>query len=787
MQRRSAQFWPLRLTTLGLAHLAVIALSSLASAADTAVDRVKPAIELKAQPFDLQYVRLLPGPFYHAMELDEKYLLALEVDRLLHNFRINAGIPSPARPLGGWEEPKVELRGHFTGHYLSACALMFASTGDPRFKAKGDQVVAGLSECQRKLGSGYLSAFPESFIERVEQRKRVWAPWYTLHKIVAGLLDMHEYCGNDQALDVARKFAAWVKSRADRLSDAQMQGMLSNEHGGMNEALANLYARTGDADALKLAERFNHLAVIRPASERRDTLTGLHANTQIPKFIGTAREYELTGKDWLQTASRFFWDTVVKERSYVIGGHSNGEMFSPKEKLSQALGPNTTETCNTYNMLKLTRHLFEWNPRAEYADYYERALYNHILASQNPETGMMCYYVPLRSGSRKVYNGFDDAFWCCTGTGVENHAKYGDSIYFHDAGKTLFVNLFIASELDWKGKRVKVRQETRFPDEQQTKLVVTCEQPVELAVELRHPSWAGEGFAVRLNGAEVKIASHPGDYEVLDRTWQSGDTVEVALPFRVHTEGFRDNPMRLAFVYGPLVLCAAVDMHHPLPAIVSQPDRLLASLHPSRDRPATFTGSPGVFRVPGETATPNITLEPFYKMHSNRHYVVYWDVFSPEKWKEKEAEYAAELTRHKELDALTVDSVNPGQEQDERDHKFEGERTEAGDFGNRRWRHADDGGYFRYVLKVQPEQPQELCVTYWGGDSGRRVFDILVDGKKLATERLQNKHPDRFFDQTYGLPEDLLHGKSHITVTFQAHTRQMAGGVFGVRILRATK
>jgi DUF1680 family protein len=530
-----------------------VATTPAAKADGSPRDQVKPVVSLKAIPFALEDVRLLPGPFRHAMELDQNYLLALDVDRLLHTFRVNAGLPTSARPLGGWEEPKVELRGHFTGHYLSACALMFASTGDPRYKERGGQVVAGLAECQRKLGSGYLSAFPEEFIDRVENRRRVWAPWYTLHKILAGLLDMYEYCGNAEALDVARKFGDWVEKRTGRLNDERMQAMLGNEHGGMNEALANLYALTGDARYLKLADRFNHKAVLDPAARRTDTLTGLHANTQIPKFIGTARQYELTGKDSFKTASDFFWNTVVKERSYVIGGHSNGEMFSPKERLSRALGPNTTETCNTYNMLKLTRHLFEWDPRVEYADYYERALYNHILASQNPETGMMCYYVPLRSGSRKVYNGFDDGFWCCTGTGVENHAKYGDSIYFHDGDRTLYVNLFIASDLSWKAKGVHLRQETAYPDEQGSKLVLTCTQPVHLVLKIRHPSWAAEGFALKINGVDAGTGSKAGDFATLERTWQSGNAVEVALPFRLRTEGFADNPHRLAFLHGPLV------------------------------------------------------------------------------------------------------------------------------------------------------------------------------------------------------------------------------------------
>lgn len=278
-------------------------------------------VALKAVPFALTDVRLLDGPFQHAMELDRQYLLSLEPARLLHTFRLNAGLPSTAEPFGGWEEPKGELRGHFVGHYLSACALMYASTGDARVKEAADKVVAGLAECQKKIGTGYLSAFPEEFFDRVEAQKPVWAPYYTLHKIYAGLLDMYVHCGNQQALDTCKKFADWVIARNARLSDEQMQKMLGNEHGGMNEVLANLYGLTGEAKYLAIAQRFNHMAVLGPAAQRQDKLTGLHANTQIPKFVGTAREYELTGQEWYKTASVFFWNTVVYERSYVIGGH----------------------------------------------------------------------------------------------------------------------------------------------------------------------------------------------------------------------------------------------------------------------------------------------------------------------------------------------------------------------------------------------------------------------------------------------------------------------------------
>ncbi|MFO1497528.1 MAG: glycoside hydrolase family 127 protein [Verrucomicrobiota bacterium] len=605
---------------------------------------VPPVVPPKVVPFDLTEVRLLEGPFQHAMEMDQRYLLSLDTDRLLHNFRINAGLPSSAEPLGGWEKPDCELRGHFVGHYLSACALMYASTGDELLKKKGDAVVAGLAECQQKLGTGYLSAFPETYFDRVEAQKQVWAPYYTLHKLYAGLLDMAVYVQNRQTLEVCKRFADWVIARNAKLSDEQMQMMLGNEHGGMNEALANLYALTGQEKYLKIAQRFNHMAVLGPASRREDKLTGLHANTQIPKFIGTARQYELTGQDWLKTASQFFWETVVNERSYVIGGHSDGEAFTPKETLSQALGPNTTETCNTYNMLKLTQHLFEWEPNARYADYYERALYNHILASQNPADGMTCYYVPLRSGSRKQYSTPTGAFWCCTGTGIENHAKYGEDIYFHNAGKDLYLNLFIASELHWKEKGLKLRQETRFPEEGASKLLFSCGAPVELTLHLRHPHWAVAGFEVRVNGRKQWLVSQPGEYAILTRTWQTGDVVELSMPFSLRTESFRDNPRRFAVLNGPLVLSAEIDSTKPVPAVVGSPAQFVASLKPLADKSNTFVGADPAVRIAADPAPAKVTLEPFYQMQGDRHYVVYWDSLTDAEWQTRDAATQATVT-----------------------------------------------------------------------------------------------------------------------------------------------
>lgn len=765
--------------------------------------KVQPVVPLKVHSFALEDVRLLDGPFKHAMDLDKEYLLALDADRLLHNFRLNAGLPSKAEPLGGWEEPKGELRGHFVGHYLSGCALMYASTGDKRLKEKGDAVVAGLAECQKKIGSGYLSAYPESFIDRVENRVQVWAPYYTLHKIFAGLQDMYVYCDNKEALDVCKKFGDWVIARNSKLSEQQMQAMLQTEHGGMNETLANLYALTVEERYLKISLRFNHHRVIDPCSDLDDPLTGLHANTQIPKFIGTARQYELTGDHALKTASLFFWNTVVRERSYVIGGHSDGEGFSPKERLSQALGPNTTETCNTYNMLKLTRHLFCWNPKAEYADYYECALYNHILASQNPETGMMCYYVPLRSGSRRNFNTPNESFWCCTGTGVENHAKYGDSIYFHN-DQELYVNLFIASQLDWKAKGIKIQQETKYPDEESSKLVFSCEKPVELALQIRHPFWATNGFEISVNGnKEIALedsrqgddfrrgrrgeSAQVGGYSTIKRTWKSGDTVEIRAPFSLRIEAFRDNPDRFAFMYGPLVLAADVDTRKPFPVIVGDKGTLVASLQPVAGKANTFAGPAEEFRIPGEK-NEGVTLEPFYRLYNER-YETYWDRFTPEQWQARQEDYRKELARQKELEARTVDLVNAGEEQNERDHNMKGENTEVRDFNDRKFRFANTNGWFSWELKVLPNQPQELSVGMFGGGRGGSAYDIFVDDTKLGSERLGgfggNGRPQPPKPKVYHLSAESLKGKDKIVLKFQTPNGMRGGSVSSVRVLKA--
>ncbi len=758
----------------------------------------KTAVAIAATPFAPPEVRVSYGPFGLAMGRDRDYLLSLDPDRLLHAFRLNAGLPSSARPLGGWEEPKSEVRGHFVGHYLSACALMFAGTGDARLKERAALLVAGLAKCQDALGaSGYLSAFPESFIDRVETTGQVWAPYYTLHKILAGLLDIHALCGNAQALEVAKKFGNWVKARNDRLDDAKVQKMLGVEHGGINESMANLYAATGDARYLEAARRLCHKAVLDPLAARADALAGLHANTQFPKVIGAARLYELTGEERYRTLAEFFWDRVVNHHSYCNGGNSDHESFGPPDDFSGRLSPWTAETCNTYNMLKLTRHVFAWTRSAACADYYERALYNHILPSQDPRTGMMAYHVPLYGGWFMPYNTPEDSFWCCTGTGVENHAKYGDSIYWRD-DDGLYVNLFIGSELLWREKGLFLRQGTRYPEEDKTRLDFQCREPVAMTLRIRYPGWAADGMTVKVNGEGVAHDAKPGSYVAVARTWKTGDWVEARIPMRLHLEMLPGDATRGAIFYGPLVLAGLFGtdpIAEPAPFAKNQTEFFTSMQMPTQPvlvaggRPVAEwverrQGSALLFRTNDVGKPVDVKLAPLYALPS-QCYTVYWDILTAQQWLERTEAEEARTRRESELAARRVDSVTIGQEASERAHKLKGERTRSGSFGGRTWRDADDGGWFSYELATPGSGAAELFVVYWGSDAGTREFDILVDGQKIATKKLAGEKPGQFFEAVYPLAREATDGKDKVTVKFLARPGNIAGGVFDCRLLRA--
>jgi len=761
-------------------------------------------VESEARPFDLKQVRLLDGPFKEAQERDRKYLHDLDADRLLHNFRVTAGLPTTAEPLGGWEAPKCELRGHFVGHYLSACALMYASTGDEKLKAKTDYLVAELAKCQAALpgqgyNQGFLSAYAESFFDRVDKCEPVWAPYYTLHKIMAGLLDVYQQTGNHQALDVLVKMANWLKLRIRRLSHEQQQKSLNNEHGGMNEVLADLYATTGNPDHLELARAFNHEAIFDPLARGEDQLNGKHANTQVPKVIGAAREYELTGERQFAAVASNFWQYVAIDRAYCIGGHSDSEHFFPTNDFARHLSPATAETCNTYNMLKLTRHVFAWQPSARAMDFYERALYNQILASQDPDTGMMYYFAALKPGHFKSYNLPYASFWCCTGTGIENHSKYTDTIYFHNA-ETLYVNLFIDSELTWKEKGIIVRQETKFPESNATRLTFRCARPVKLTVKVRRPFWAGVGFALKYGGGSQSATSsgpaesRPDGYAAVTREWRDGDTLDVGLPMTLRVEPLPGEPNIVALCYGPIVLAGELgtagldklklctqgqlDLANAptpdVPVLLCNPAALVEHIEPVRGRPLTF-------RTKGIGRPNDVTLSPYYQLHHQR-FSIYWKCFTEADWRAKQAEIEKAAATRKALEARIVDEVRPGEQQPETDHNFKGSRTASGNFEDHAWR--DSRGWFSYEVKVVSDQALTLRCTYWGNDSGQRVFDILVDDQKIAEQRLEKNKPNQFFDVDYAIPAALTQGKDRVTLKFQAHPGAIAGGLFHLLVLK---
>ncbi|MDR2913828.1 MAG: glycoside hydrolase family 127 protein [Tannerella sp.] len=605
--------------------------------------------EVRVYAFDMKDVRLLESPFRENMERESKWILSLDVDRLLHSFRTSAGVYagleggySSVKKLGGWESLDCELRGHTTGHIMSGLAYLYASTGDEVYKLKSDSLIGGLTEVQNTLlengQKGYLSAYPENLINRNIAGQRVWAPWYTLHKIYSGLIDQYLYCNNKQALEIVTKTAEWAYGKLSPLTEEQRRLMIRNEFGGVNESFYNLYSITGNPNHKKLAEFFYHNAVIDPLAEREDSLYFKHANTFIPKVIGEARNYELHASERSKDIAEFFWQTVIDHQTYCTGGNSHKEKFIHSDKISENLTGYTQETCNTNNMLKLTRHLFCWSADAKYADFYERALYNHILGQQDPESGMVAYFLPLLPGAHKVYSTPEQSFWCCVGTGFENHAKYNEAIYYHtDDG--LYVNLFIPSELTWREKGLEVRQETDFPNDGKVSLTLRVEKELKMPLYLRYPSWT-KNVEVKVNGKKVSVKQKPSDYIVVERTWKDGDEIEVNYPMSLQVWEANDNPDKFAVMYGPLVLAGVMGTEGMVtPAPYSNPalhndyytydynvpadmktglkldkKKLNRHIKPSDSEKL-------VFFVDDE----NIRLEPIYKIHRQR-YVVYWDL-----------------------------------------------------------------------------------------------------------------------------------------------------------------
>lgn len=588
-------------------------------------------ISAQAIPFAMPDVRLTSGPWLTAMETDQRYLHSLPSDRLLHMFRVTAGLPSSAQPLGGWEAPDCELRGHFTGgHYLSACALMYASTGDTTLKQKADAMVQELAKCQSS--DGYLSAFPQEFFVRLQKQEKVWAPFYTFHKIMAGHFEMYRHCGNQQALATAEKMADWAASYTQPIPQSQWEKMQTVEYGGMSEVLYNLYGVTGKEKYVALARRFEQNSFFDPLAAQQDELAGLHANTNIPKVIGAARGYELTGDARYHTIASYFWNEVVSRRTYATGGTSDDEFWHAFGDLSNELGPNAEECCTSYNMMKLTRHLYSWSPDARLMDYYERLLFNVRLGTQDPD-GMLMYYVSLHPGLWKTFGTPTDSFWCCTGTGAEEYAKTNNAIYFHDAD-SLWVNLFIASELNWRDRSMRVIQQTNFPEQEGTSLTIHTGQPQRVIIRIRVPYWATQGVAVRVNGKPLPSQLTPSTYMSLDRVWHEGDRVEVDLPMHLYMAPLADKPNIQAAMYGPLVLAAQMDTAGVPRELQYGPEGPERKKLPALAMPAIVSKSNTAWLQPVANATQTfqtvgqpkaLQLIPLYRI-TNERYSVYCDV-----------------------------------------------------------------------------------------------------------------------------------------------------------------
>ena len=722
---------------------------------------------VRVHSFDLQQVRLLNGPLKEAAERNRVYLRGLELDRLLHTFRLTAGIPTSAEPLGGWEAPTIELRGHFAGHFLSACALMYASADDAVLKAKGDTMVAELAKCQGKLGSGYLSAYPEEFIDRVEATGKVWAPWYTLHKIYQGMVDMYVYAGNTRALDVVKKMAAWAKQRMDRLSDEQTQKMLKTEFGGMSETLFNLYAITNDADHRNLAIRFEKRSFLDPLEHHVDKLKGLHVNTHIPQAIGAARGYEMTGEDRYRTISAFFWNQAVRARSYATGGMSNAEHWgSEPYHLSTQLGPTTEETCCSYNMLKLTSHLFSWNPDPELADYYERTYLNSILPSQDPKTGMLMYYKPLGSGWYKTFGTPRASFWCCTGTGVESFGRLASDIYYHD-GNGIFVNLFIPSEVRWEERGLTLRQETRFPESSGTLLTLRANRPVALALKIRIPEWSSNGARVTINGKETGVTSSPGSYLILERTWKDGDKIDVKYHMALHLHPMPDNPSMAAIMYGPLVLAGKVETtlvadtlrygnYGPTTAPVLSP----VLVTENRDVDSwvePVPGKPLAFRTKGVGVPRDVELVPLGEIEGER-YAVYWNLFGGKAWQDAKRE-------SEQFAGRLVDRIIIGDTASEVAHNLVGNEIVRGANGGRNWLTTKD--WLSVSVKVLIDAPMILRFTYAKGDTGR-TYGVLLDEIYLQTTPMETETADGLIVAEYQIPFGMTYGRRTVLITFRS-------------------
>jgi DUF1680 family protein len=746
---------------------------------------------LRAKPLPLSDIRLLPSIWADAVAANLRYLHALEADRLLHNFRTSARLEPKGQVYGGWESDTIA--GHSLGHYLTALALMTAQTGDAECRKRVGYIVGELEACQKAHGDGYVAGFTRKRGDIVEDGKLLfpeimrgdirsmgfdlngcWVPFYNWHKLYDGLFAAQDHTGDTRALPIAIALGLYIDKVFAALDDAQVQKMLDCEHGGINESFAELYARTGDRRWLRLAERIRHKKILDPLTERRDVLPWIHANTQIPKIIGLARIYEVGGRPDAAVAPAFFWETVTTNYSYVIGGNADREYFPSPRSISKHITEQTCESCNSYNMLKLTRFLYSWRPQASLFDYYERAHLNHILAQQDPKTGMFAYMVPLMSGSARHFSKPYDDFWCCVGSGMESHAKHGDSIWWQSKD-TLFANLYIPSVAQWRAHGATFRMETGYPFDERIAITLTeLKRPQNFTVALRIPAWC-KSAQLSINGIAQPLAAAEG-YASIRRLWRSGDRIALVLPMELRSEPTVDDASVIALLRGPVVLAADLGpsdapFEGEAPALVAQ--NILAGFTP-------VDAAQGRFRTAGIAKPADLSFAPFFQQRDRRT-AVYFKSFDEPGWQAEQVAYAADQARLKDLARRSVDIMNLGEMQPERDHGLTAKNSFAVTYRGRHGRDARTFGFFEYKAKVRPG-PLILQATYWG-DERDKLFDILIDGKKIATQALTGANPGDFFTIDYAIPAELTEHRDEVTVRFEpSNDHSRCGPVFGIRI-----
>ena len=769
---------------------------------------------LYADEFPLGDVTLLDGPLKKARDLNINTLLKYDCDRLLAPYLKEAGLTPKGKSYPNWDG----LDGHVGGHYLTAMAIN-AATGSEECQKRMEYFISELQACadanaknHPEWGKGYVGGVPGS--DRIWGNFKkgnfgpyygAWVPFYNIHKMYAGLRDAWVYCGNEQAKKLFLGFCDWAIDLTAGLTDAQMERVLDTEHGGMNEVLADAYAITGEQKYLDVARRFSHRRLLNPLMQRRDILDNMHANTQVPKVIGFERIAELGGDESYHTAGSYFWDIVTGERSLAFGGNSRREHFPSKEACQDFVqdidGP---ESCNTNNMMKLTEDLHRRNPEARFADYYEVAMFNHILSTQHPEHGGYVYFTSARPRHYRNYSAPNEAMWCCVGTGMENHGKYGQFVYTHHAN-ALYVNLFVASELNWKEKGLKLRQETQFPYAESSRITITqspnTKQPIPIMV--RYPGWVKPGqFSVKVNGKPVSIVTGPASYVTIDRQWKKGDVVDIQFPMHNSVKYLPNMPQYIALMHGPIMLAMktgtedlamliaddsrfgqlAVGKKLPIdqaPILVNKDVESIANqLQPIAGKPLHFNlTTKMVNEIRNE-------LMPFFELHDSR-YMMYWLALSEDSYKDYLTNLAKQEQERQALEARTTDKVQPGEQQPESDHFMETDNSTVGNTNDVFFRDARDGHYFSYLMQTGGKTDLSLRLKYWGvGDWKNPEFDIFVDDALVTTVNLVGKYrTSQFKFEEYPIPAELLKGKKQVRVKFVAKPHKQVGEIYEVRLI----